>query len=168
MAGILSISSIFYLCFQRKKVAFRSLINILLGLFTTILPSIILKIYFTPPSRNFSLSFLKGNLEFFNLKSYVLIINYFFYSGLNPEYYGLWILFFIMSLLNSRKFFFKEIKIMSLFLFLFFLILIFVYLMTTNEDLLWRLETSFHRILIYLIPTFIFINFYTYWRSADK
>ena len=165
--------SILYLFSENRKSRFSNLkiiAFIFLGLVVTMTPAIIFKLFLAPPNRDIAITNGTISSPFFNLEGCYLIATAFMYEVLHKRWCYIWLLIIFAILLDIRKYFYKERKILVFFFLSYFVIVFFVYLTTVNFSLTWRLSRTLPRILLYLLPSVLFLVFYVfgYKENAKK
>lgn len=155
-----------------NKGSFRSRLTVpaylLIGLASTAIFTILFKIFLAPPNPDiFPANVSNANMEFLNFKGLTIVINFTLKEIAYKGWCSIWSLIMIMFMINPIKFFRKEPKVISVFFVCYLLVLLFIYLTTINFDLTWRLTSTLQRILFYLLPSALFIGFFSHWRSDD-
>ena len=156
-----------YQHFRFKKTHFNILKNFLFGVCLTSSATIIFKLFLAPPNKDILINLSNVELSYFNLKGLLIIKKVILYEYFHKRWCLIWIFLTILFLIKIPNFFKKECKVITLFLICYFLIITYIYLTTINFDLAWRLKSTLHRILFYLLPSLLFFTFYAHWRTDE-
>jgi len=160
-----------YMIYEKLKfkISYFSLFKYLIfGLCLTASSTIIFKLFLAPPNKDILANFSNIDLPFLNFKGLILIKNAFLHEFFHQRWCLVWIFLIFLFITKPTHFFKKESKIISLFFLSYFLIILYIYLTTINFDLAWRLKSTLHRILFYLLPSLIFFSFYGHWKSNEN
>jgi len=176
LIGLLTI----YLCVQQWPIRLKNgfkiiwtdhlklIAYILCGLIFSASATIILKLFLAPPNRDILANLSQVELTFFNLKGLLIIKDAVLFEFFHQRWCLIWIFLTFLFLIQLPKFFIKECKVISLFFILYFSLILYIYLTTINFDLAWRLKSTLHRILFYLLPSLLFFSFYGHWRKNES
>ncbi len=160
----------FYLLYEKfklKKSNFYLSGYFFSGLCITASATIIFKVFLAPPNKDILADFSNVELTFFNLKGLIIIKNALLHEFFHQRWCLIWMFLVSLFLIKLPDFFKKECKVISLFFIFYFLVILYIYLTTINFDLAWRLKSTLHRILFYLLPSLIFFSFYVHWRTDE-
>ena len=163
---ILSIVCIYLLLkkSQLSQFSFQWIGALLISYLCTAFVTIYFKIFLAPSNPDILLT-KNVSYEYFNFKGLSIILKHTLNEFFHFPWGYLWIVLSIMFLIKLPKYFQAKSLIISLFIIAYTIILLLVYLSTVNFDLSWRLESTANRILFYLLPTIIFLNFYTHYHK---
>ncbi|OGX28268.1 MAG: hypothetical protein A2787_02285 [Omnitrophica WOR_2 bacterium RIFCSPHIGHO2_01_FULL_48_9] len=170
IAGLLLALSLAYLLLEKssdKKIRSKMIFKIFTGIILTLPAALILKTFLAPANRDISFATLKLIIPLFSFEKCLAIGKAFYYAMADPTWQYLWGLLLVMALAGFKKYFFKETKVLTLFFLLYGIALFVIYLTTVHFDLTWRLIKTTPRILLYLLPSLIFLSFYVHWRKDE-
>lgn len=128
----------------------------------------IFKIFLAPINRDISWDTLKLLPLLFDHQRLATITDYFGKTLFDTNWQSIWLLVTAMFLLGFKKYFTKEMRVVSLFFILYLLFVLMIYVTTTHFDLVWRLNRTAGRILFYLLPSALFVSFYAHWRGEGR
>lgn len=143
---------------QGRFAFFRSLC---LGLLITLPATVIFKLSLTAPNRDILAASAEG-FQFLNWEGCYLIVTSLMSALGSADTRWIWLIVFSAAVLGYKNLRGAEIKILWVFLFSYLLIVFCVYLTTEHFNLAWRLSRTLGRILFYLLPSFLFLSFYSY------
>lgn len=133
----------------------------------TVAANLIFKIFFAPPTREVLYNPLTTPMPYCNVNGFLTTATFYLKTVLELGWFFIWGLVALMALANFKKWFIlKESRVLTLILAGFALSLLYVYMTTSQIDLLWRLECTSTRICFYLLPTILFLSFYTLWTKT--
>ncbi len=138
--------------------------NLILGASLTVFMNLIFKIFLAPATREVLYNPFAYKLKYCNLQGFLITVHFYFTTMISLGWALTWGIIALIGMINYKKWFLlKESRILTLVLAGFTLSVLYVYLMTAHFDLTWRLECTASRILFYLLPTLLFLSFYTLW-----
>ncbi len=140
---------------------------LLIGFACTGAATIIFKIFLAPSTREVLFNPLTKNLEFCNLNGLLTTVGFYGSELTDKKWNFIWIFIFLLGIFKPKNLIQNENKIFSIFFVLFGFILLYVYLTTAHFDLTWRLECTASRIILYLLPTALFVSFYSFWQEKS-
>ncbi len=142
------------------------LLKVLAGFLITASFTLYFKLFLAPPNRDIIMP-ADGRWPYFNFEGCYLILTAFLHELTGVWSHPAWVAG-LAIVINVKKLFHKEIRIMTLFFILYALVLFFIYLTTSNFNLTWRLSRTSSRIICYLLPSVLFWIFYMTQSPDDK
>ena len=162
--------AIFY--FRLKKEKYDTpptgLINyFLIGIFISSIPTILFQLKYAPTNQTFINGLFSSShpVSTYRLK----IIGVFLAVELvSRKWNGLWVLLGLGTILSRKKCLNKIIIIVPIFLFFYMSIILSYYFINTYFEIKWWLKDSLNRILLAIIPTFLFWIFFSLWHKKES
>jgi len=162
--GFLLISKSF-----RPSKPLRLIRSLLFGVALSASPTIIFKIFLAPVTKEVLFNPFVYKLKYCNIGGFLTTIHFFANTMLSLGWTFIWVLIALTAVLSYKKWFFvKELRMLTMIFFGFGLSLLYVYLMTAHFDLTWRLECTAIRIVLYLLPSILFLGIYALWVKIPK
>ena len=162
ISALIGMITIFYFIAEGTPNKAKNIKMLFRGIALTFPAIIIFKLFLAPPNKDILLQNLNPSSPFFNLEGCYMIVSSMLKQFIHPNWHYIWVIVGIAIVLDSRRYWYKEIKILTLFFIVFIVAVFFVYLTTTNFSLMWRLSRTLSRILFYLYPSILFLVFYVY------
>jgi len=154
--------------YDRKK-SLSLIKNLIIGAAITGLATIVFKIFLAPATREVLYNPLAYKLKYCNIQGFLTTTKFYAVTMMSPGWILTWSLIALITIANLKKWFLvKESRVLVLILAGFAISLLYVYLTTAHFDLTWRLECTASRILLYLLPSILFLSFYTLWIETKK
>ena len=152
-----------------KAQALNIIRNLIIGASVTISANLVFKLFFAPVTREILFNPLTAKLPYCNLKGFLTTTTFFIKTILALGWIFVWIMIGLIAMVNYKKWYIlKESRILTIILGGFGISLLYVYMTTAHFDLLWRLECTSTRICFYLLPSILFLSFYTLWTKTPK
>ncbi len=142
--------------------------NTLAGLLITSPAAIIFKFSLAPPNRDILVTDLKNIFLYFDFNRLWTVIDSLTRSLIDPSWRLLWFFIILLFILGAKHYFYKEAGILTGFFLSYGFILAVIYLMNLHFDLSWRLIKTLPRILFYILPSILFLTFYTHDRKEMR
>ncbi|VAX37610.1 hypothetical protein MNBD_UNCLBAC01-1635 [hydrothermal vent metagenome] len=156
----------FFILYENRR-HWKLLGHLAAGIALTACATIFFKLFLAPPNKDILANLTNVELTFFNLKGLMIVKNAILHEFLHKRWCLVWLFLSFLFVIGVPKFFKKECKIITLFFISYFLVILYIYLTTINFDLTWRLKSTLHRILFYLLPSLLFFGFYVHWRNDE-
>ncbi len=137
-----------------------------MALAVSLLPTIFFKLVLTPPNRDILIPSGGTSWPFWNTRGLRLIAGAARYEFFQQRWCWMWFFLTFLLIINPLKFIQRERKVVTAFFLGYGFILLYVYLTTIHFDLAWRLKSTLHRILFYLLPSWLFFAFYAHWADS--
>jgi len=166
--GVTSTSFLLNASDDRQR-SLRLIENLAIGAALAAFATIIFKIFLAPATREVLFNPLGYKLKYLNIEGFLTVVKFYALTLLSLGWVFTWGLVFMIAIANCKKcLVVKEALILVIILAGFAASLFYVYLTTAHFDLMWRLECTATRILFYMLPTILFINFYTLWIKPQN
>ncbi|MCA9400638.1 MAG: glycosyltransferase family 39 protein [Candidatus Omnitrophica bacterium] len=151
--------------FQHKRV----LLWFFLALGLTFIPTLYFKTFLAPPNDDILPNFAWSNLRHYRFMNLQIFFTSTFQELTHKKWCWIWIFSLSALLLNLPKLIFEE-KCRGLFLFfvIYFFAIAAIYTTNTNISISWWLESSLARIIFSLLPSLLFLIFYSYWHKPKN
>ena len=117
------------------------------------------KLFLTPNNPDIVPFGTAVEYEFLNMDGFLLVMKHFLNQVFHPQWAFVWALIIGSHLLFLPRFYSKKNIVFTLFFILYGSVIVYIYLTTINFDLSWRLTFTLKRIMFYLLPAVMFINF---------
>ncbi len=140
---------------------------ILLGVCITGPWALIFKLLLAPLNQDIFVQNQVGSLSYFNFEGCYMVLSALFQELTGITWGYIWVVIFLAVVLRWKGYFDKELKVFSLFFICYFFIVFLIYLLTVHFNLMWRLSRTLPRILFYLLPSILFLVFYTHDLKTD-
>ena len=171
VAGILLVlSSFIYLFLEKRKsknLRKTFLIYFFIGIFMSILPTVLFQILYAPANQTFINGFT--SLTHPITHSRIKITSMFFLiEPISDKWHGIWILLLGGLFLTKGKCLERDTRIFPMFLLIYLGVIFAYYLLNTYFEISWWLSVTFNRILFSLLPIVLFWVFYSLDKAAPK
>lgn len=167
MALIIISLTCFYIYLQNRrqgKSKFHLISMLLIGFLVSSLPAMIFKVFLAPSNQDILPNLAMSNLNIVNLK---ILAQFIAVQIKDERWLYIWMFVIFMGLTGIVKLFRGEAKIISLFFIFFIGSVMMIYLMADKADLLWWVTSSLRRIFYYLLPSILFLIFYSHWYDHN-
>ena len=160
MAALLVFFSVIFISVKPHRTDRKQLLlPLALGLLLAVQPSLIIKTYSAYPLHFFvNKAGLGTNYD--TVAVLLIAVKHFFEVVTRPAYSFLWLLLAFMALRDPRQYIRGETAVMTAFLVSYSGSILAIY-SVTDYDPAWIITLSLERILLYLLPTILFLSFYT-------
>ena len=148
-------------CLGRKKI-----LAIYLGILISLPVTVIFKIFLAPTNRD--IFFNPASLQFFNFEGCYVVLANFLQNIFSAAWREVSLVILVGAIIARKGLLRKEVKLLLIFLLSYSMVVFFVYLTTAHFSLTWRLSRTISRILFYLLPSALFIIFYTLFQGDKK
>ncbi len=143
-------------------------LNLVFGYISIAIMSAYYKLFLTPPNPDI-VPFAGGvKYKFLNWEGFMLIADAFTALILNVGWSYTWLIIIVIFTLFAHKHAKSKNLVFTFFVLSYAAVIIGVYLTTINFDLTWRLNFSLKRIMFYLLPSLLFINFKVAFESDEN
>ncbi len=131
------------------------------------LPMLSFQIFFNPGNQTF-VNGLLSQTRPSTVTRLQVILMFLFIELKGAKWNGIWIAVILGILLAGKKGFQKDKAILPLFLFFYLCGILAYYFVNTHFEIIWWCQVTLHRILISLLPVFLYWIFSAIWQPSEK
>jgi hypothetical protein len=153
-----------YLIFNKtddKKINRSMFLKMLFGFLIAAIPTIIFQLFLAPSNNDILPNLTLNASALFTKENMIIVFNSLKKELGNREWCSIWFLILFIIITNFKSLIRKEACILSAFFLLYILVLSIVYISTQKVDITWWISSSLPRIYFYLLPSILFLCYYS-------